>query len=126
MKGTLVSIMLLPTPSTTYTHSHTHTQRHACLQSPVFLARVKRISLFKLSLHFTWCLHHPPRAQHFLLRVIIFPSPLLNCELWKRKDCLSLHQYLAQCLTHSRTLRNIFKGMNICIPRCRPRCQLCR
>ena len=89
-----------------------------------FLLEWKGLS--KLSVYFTWHLYHPHRAQHFLLGIIIFPSPHLDCELWKSKGFLSLHQYLAPCLAHSRTTVNIFKGMNICRWRCRSRCQCYR
>ena len=89
-----------------------------------FLLEWKGLS--KLSVYFTWHLYHPHRAQHFLLGIIIFPSPHLDCELWKSKGFLSLHQYLAPCLAHSRTTVNIFKGMNICRWRCGSRCQCYR
>ena len=95
-------------------------------QGPAFFAGVKGTSLSKLSVYFTWHLYHPHRAQHFLLGIIIFPSPHLDCELWKSKGFLSLHQYLTLCLAHSRTTVNIFKWMNIHRWRCESRCQCYR
>ena len=86
----------------------------------------RRTSLSKLSVYFTWHLHHPHTTQLFLLGIIIFPSPHLDCELWKSKGFLSLHQHLAPCLAHSRATVNTFKWMNIHRWRCGARCQCYR